>query len=70
MDNNQTIQQIESQVAELHRQALHTMNARYDEFDTIDDDYPDGPIGDPESLTNEALVRAYGIVLRIIRSDK
>tara|TARA_X000001382_G_scaffold24242_1_gene15099 strand:+ start:167 stop:379 length:213 start_codon:yes stop_codon:yes gene_type:complete len=70
MDNNQTIQQIESQVAELHRQALHTMNARYDEFEHFDADYPNGCIGDPESLTNEALVRAYGIVLRIIRSDK
>ena len=67
MDNNRTIQQIESQIAELHRQALNRMNARYDEFDTIDHDYPDGPIGDPESLTNEALVRAYSNVLNIIR---
>tara|TARA_Y100001963_G_C6646742_1_gene383682 strand:- start:353 stop:562 length:210 start_codon:yes stop_codon:yes gene_type:complete len=67
MDNNRTIQEIESQIVELHRQALNRMNARYDEFDTIDHDYPDGPIGDPESLVNEALVGAYGRVLRIIR---
>tara|TARA_R100000234_G_scaffold30841_1_gene18132 strand:+ start:368 stop:586 length:219 start_codon:yes stop_codon:yes gene_type:complete len=70
MDNNQTIQQIESEIAFLHRQALNTMNARYDEFDSIDDDYPDGPIGDPDSLTNEAMVRAYSNVLNIIRNLK
>ena len=70
MDNNQTIQQIESQVAELHRQALFKMNARYDEFEDFDADYPKGCIGDPESLTNEALVRAYSNVLNIIRKLK
>ena len=43
------------------------MNDRYDEFDSIDDDYPDGPIGDPESLTNEAMVRAYSNALNIVR---
>ena len=69
-EQNQTIEQLESQIAELHRQALATMNARYDEFDTIDDDYPDGPIGDPESLTNEAMVRAYRNVLIIIREAR
>ena len=68
MDNNQAIQQIESQIAELHRQALNRMNDRYDEFDSIDDDYPDGPIGDPESLTNEAFVRAYNKVLVMVRN--
>ena len=67
-EQNQILQQIESQVAELHKQSLATMNARYDEFDSIDDDYPDGPIGDPESLTNEAFVRAYNRVLVIIRN--
>tara|TARA_R100001443_G_scaffold91209_1_gene97837 strand:- start:1069 stop:1278 length:210 start_codon:yes stop_codon:yes gene_type:complete len=67
MDNNQTIQQIESQVAELHRQAERRMTARYDEFEHFDADYPDGCIGDPESLVNEALVGAYSRVLRIIR---
>ena len=68
MDNNQAIQQIESQIAELHRQALNRMNDRYDEFDSIDDDYPDGPIGDPESLTSEAFVRAYNKVLVMVRN--
>tara|TARA_R100001086_G_C11642914_1_gene205030 strand:- start:214 stop:426 length:213 start_codon:yes stop_codon:yes gene_type:complete len=70
MDNNQTIQQIESQIAELHRQALDTMNARYNEFESFDDDYPRGAIGDPESLTNEAMVRAYRNVLAIIRGGQ
>tara|TARA_R100000664_G_scaffold4262_1_gene8789 strand:+ start:767 stop:985 length:219 start_codon:yes stop_codon:yes gene_type:complete len=70
MDNNRTIQEIESQIVELHRQALNRMNDRYDEFDSIDDDYPDGPIGDPESLTNEAMVRAYSNALNIIRKLK
>ena len=70
MNNTNRIEQIESQIVELHRQALATMNARYDEFDTIDDDYPDGPIGDPESLTNEAMVRAYRNVLAIIRGGQ
>ena len=34
------------------------MNARYDEFgdDGFDQDYPKGPIGDPESLVNEAVL--------------
>tara|TARA_Y100000401_G_scaffold71717_1_gene57780 strand:- start:327 stop:602 length:276 start_codon:yes stop_codon:yes gene_type:complete len=70
MNDTNRIEQIESQIVELHRQALATMNARYDEFDTIDDDYPDGPIGDPESLTNEAMVRAYRNVLTIIRGGQ
>ena len=70
MDNNQTIQQIESQIAELHRQALNRMNARYDEFEHFDADYPDGCIGDPESLTNEAMVRAYRNALNVIRKLK
>jgi hypothetical protein len=64
------IEQLESQVAELKRLALAKMNARYDEFDTFDDDYPDGPIGDPESLVNEALVGAYAKVLKLIRGSK
>lgn len=68
MDNNQILKQLESQIAELHRQALNRMNDRYDEFDSIDDDYPDGPIGDPESLTNEAFVRAYNKVLVMVRN--
>ena len=68
MDNNQILKQLESQIAELHRQALNRMNDRYDEFDSIDDDYPDGPIGDPESLTNEAFVRAYNKVLVMVRT--
>ena len=67
MDNNQILKQLESEVAELHRQALIRMNDRYNEFDSIDDDYPDGPIGDPESLTNEAMVRAYSNALNIVR---
>lgn len=67
MEPIQRIQQIESQIAELHRQALNRMNDRYDEFDSIDDDYPNGPIGDPESLTNEAMVRAYSNALNIVR---
>ena len=70
MDNSQTIEQIESQIARLHRQAERRMPARYDEFDTFDDDYPRGPIGDPESLVNEALVGAYARVLRIIRGGQ
>lgn len=70
MDNSQTIEQIESQIATLHRQALDAMNARYNEFESFDDDYPRGAIGDPESLTNEALVRAYSKVLRIIRGGQ
>ena len=70
MNTTENLQEIESQIAELHRQALFTMNARYDEFDSIDDDYPDGPIGDPESLTNEAMVRAYSNALNIIRKLK
>ena len=68
MDNNQILKQLESQIAKLHRQALNRMNDRYDEFDSIDDDYPDGPIGDPESLTNEAFVRAYNKVLVMVRN--
>ena len=68
MDNNQILKQLESQIAELHRQALNRLNDRYDEFDSIDDDYPDGPIGDPESLTNEAFVRAYNKVLVMVRN--
>ena len=68
MDNNQILKQLESQIDELHRQALNRMNDRYDEFDSIDDDYPDGPIGDPESLTNEAFVRAYNKVLVMVRN--
>ena len=68
MDNNQILKQLESEVAELHRQALIRMNDRYNEFDSIDDDYPDGPIGDPDSLTNEAFVRAYNKVLVMIRN--
>jgi len=70
MNNTNRIEQIESQIAKLHRQAERRMNARYDEFDTIDDDYPRGPIGDPESLVNEALVGAYSRVLRIIREGQ
>ena len=35
-------------------------NDRYDSFgpDGFDTDYPEGPIGDPESLVNEALWKA------------
>ena len=70
MDDSQTIEQIESQIATLHRQALDAMNARYNEFESFDDDYPRGAIGDPESLVNEALVGAYARVLRIIRGGQ
>tara|TARA_R100001510_G_scaffold38504_1_gene34916 strand:+ start:8523 stop:8873 length:351 start_codon:yes stop_codon:yes gene_type:complete len=40
-------------------------NDRYDSFgpDGFDTDYPDGPIGDPESLVNEALWKAAGNAL-------
>ena len=68
MNNTNRIEQIESQIAELHSEALNRMHDRYDEFDSIDDDYPDGPIGDPESLTNEAFVRAYNKVLVMVRN--
>ena len=64
---NLAIEKLESQVAELKRLALAKMNARYDEFEQFDADYPDGAIGDPESLVNEALVGAYSEVLRLIR---
>ena len=39
-------------------EARDIMNARYDEFgdDGFDQDYPKGPIGDPESLVNEAVL--------------
>ena len=37
-------------------EARDIMNARYDEFEGIDEDYPKGPIGDPESLVNEAVL--------------
>ena len=37
-------------------EARDIMNARYDEFEGIDEDYPNGPIGDPESLVNEAVL--------------
>jgi len=65
--NQPTIESLESQIVELHRLALATMNARYDEFEHFDADYPEGCIGDPESLVNEALVGAYSEVLRLIR---
>ena len=65
--NQPTIESLESQIVELKRLALATMNARYDEFEHFDADYPEGCIGDPESLVNEALVGAYSEVLRLIR---
>ena len=68
MDNNQILKQLESQIAELHRQALIRMNDRYNEFEDFDADYPKGCIGDPESLTNEAFVRAYNKVLVMVRN--
>lgn len=39
-------------------EARDIMNARYDEFgdEGFDQDYPKGPIGDPESLVNEAVL--------------
>ena len=39
-------------------EARDLMNARYDEFGDkgFDQDYPNGPIGDPESLVNEAVL--------------
>tara|TARA_R100000149_G_C5853089_1_gene121222 strand:- start:69 stop:416 length:348 start_codon:yes stop_codon:yes gene_type:complete len=39
-------------------EARDLMNARYDEFgdEGFDQDYPNGPIGDPESLVNEAVL--------------
>tara|TARA_R100001463_G_scaffold117769_1_gene173395 strand:- start:2819 stop:3172 length:354 start_codon:yes stop_codon:yes gene_type:complete len=45
--------------------AQRRTNERYDSFgpDGFDTDYPDGPIGDPESLVNEALWKAAGNAL-------
>tara|TARA_R100000808_G_scaffold940_1_gene4526 strand:+ start:2169 stop:2414 length:246 start_codon:yes stop_codon:yes gene_type:complete len=60
------IDELAAEVTLLHREAGAKMNARYDEFEHFDADYPDGCIGDPESLVNEALVGAYAKVLRLI----
>ena len=62
-----TIEKLESQIVELKRLALAKMNARYDEFEQFDADYPDGCIGDPESLVNENRVTVLQEVLRLIR---
>ena len=47
------------------------MNARYDEFgdNGFDRDYPDGPIGDPQSLVNEAVLRTWGKAIRLLETD-
>ena len=65
--NQPTIESLESQIVELYRLALATMNARYDEFEHFDTDYPDGCIGDPESLVNENRATVLEEVLRLIR---
>ena len=49
-----------------YRLAQKRMNDRYDEFeDGLDCDYPEGPIGDPESLVNEAVLRTWGKAIRL-----
>jgi len=42
-------------VAKMLAEAWRTMNDRYDEFgpEGCDKDYPEGPIGDVESIVNE-----------------
>ena len=65
--NQPNIKELESQIVELKRLALAKMNARYDEFEQFDADYPDGCIGDPESLVNENRVTVLEEVLRLIR---
>lgn len=61
------IDELVRKVTDMRKQALVVMNARYDEFeDGFDLDYPDGPIGDPDSLVNEARVSAFSEVLRVI----
>ena len=51
----EVIKALEKKLAE----ARNIMNARYDEFNSIDDDYPHGPIGDPESLVNEEACKIW-----------
>ena len=55
-----------------YRLAQKRMNDRYDEFVTEDGycDYPEGPIGDPESLVNEAVLRTWSKAIRLLEEIK
>ena len=64
------IKDLVKQVEELRTLSQRKMNARYEEFgdDGFDQDYPDGPIGDPESLVNEAEYGVWSDVLRMLQN--
>ena len=61
------IEKVIRALEEEYKIAQKRMNDRYNEFEGFYTYYPDGPIGDPESLQNETACNCWANAIRIAR---